>query len=67
MNTHENLDRQMTRRDVARVIGDHATFVKKEALCKMKMTKKMGYLMLGIRIYIVAILLVMILSLLRVI
>lgn len=67
MNTHGNLSMQMTRRDVVRTIGDHATFVKKEALYRMKMTKRMGYLMLGMRIYIIAILLVIILSLLKVI
>ncbi len=67
MNANGNFDMHMTRRNVAEVIGDHATFVKKEALCRMKMTKKMEYLMLGTRIYIVAILLVIILSLLKVI
>ncbi|MCL5100915.1 MAG: hypothetical protein M1122_03105 [Candidatus Marsarchaeota archaeon] len=57
----------MTKRNMVRVIGDHATFVKKETLYKMKITKKMEYLMLVMRIYIIAITLVIILSLLKII
>jgi hypothetical protein len=55
----------MTKREIIKEIGDQATFVKKEKLERMVLTKRARYLMIGMRIYIVALLTVIILSLLR--
>ncbi len=57
----------MTKEEIIGVIGDHVTFVKKEKLSRMVLTKKETYVMIGLRIYIVGILGVLILSLLGVI
>ncbi len=64
---HKLKTTMMTEEEIIGVIGDHATFVKKEKLCRMTLTKKEKYLMIGLRIYIVAILGVIILSMLGVV
>ncbi len=68
MNPNQNLEKTlMTKSEIMKVIGDHATFVKKEKLDRMKLTKRQEYLMMGLRIYIVMILGVIVLSLLGII
>ena len=67
MNTDHAAAPHMTKREIIREIGDQATFVKKEKLARMILTKKQEYLMMGLRIYIVALLAVITLSLLGVI
>ena len=67
MNAKHELKTTMTKEEIIGVIGDHATFVKKEKLARMVLTKKQEYLMVGLRIYIVAILGVIILSILGVV
>ena len=67
MNANHELKTTMTKEEIIGVIGDHATFVKKEKLGRMVLTKKEEYLMVGLRIYIVAILSVIILSILGVV
>ena len=57
----------MTKEEIISVIGDQATFVKKEKLSRKVLTKKEEYLMIGLRIYIVALIGVIILSILGVI
>jgi hypothetical protein len=67
MNVNQNPEMNlMTKREITRVIGDHATFAKKEKLNRMALTKGQEYLMMGLRIYIVAILGVIVLCLLGV-
>ena len=66
MNANQNMEMaSMTKREIIKEIGDQATFVKKEKLERMVLTKRTRYLMIGMRIYIVALLTVIILSLLR--
>ncbi|MCL5419381.1 MAG: hypothetical protein M1354_00685 [Candidatus Marsarchaeota archaeon] len=66
MNANQNMEMaSMTKREIIKEIGDQATFVKKEKLERMVLTKRARYLMIGMRIYIVALLTVIILSLLR--
>ncbi len=68
MSAYQSLGKNlMTKEEIIEVIGDHATFVKKEKLSLRVLTKKEKYLMIGLRIYIVAIIGVIILSLLGVI
>ena len=68
MNPNQNLETTlMTKSEIMKVIGDHATFVKKEKLGRMELSRRQEYLMMGLRIYIVAILGVIVLSLIGVI
>ncbi|MCL4365150.1 hypothetical protein M1590_02390 [Candidatus Marsarchaeota archaeon] len=67
MNANNELKTMMTKEEIIGVIGDHATFVKKEKLDRMVLTKKEEYLMAGLRIYIIVILSVIILSILGVV
>ena len=68
MNANQNLEMaNITKRQIVREIGDQATFVKKKKLERMALTKKEEYLMIGMRIYIVALLIVIVLSLLGII
>ena len=53
----------LTKREIIREIGDQATFVKKAKLERMVLTKKEKYLMIGLRVYIVALIAVIILNL----
>ncbi len=65
MNANQNLEMaNITKRQIVKEIGDQATFVKKKKLERMALTKKEEYLMIGMRIYIVALLIVILLSLL---
>jgi hypothetical protein len=65
MNANQNLEMvHITKREIVKEIGDQATFVKKKKLERMILTKRERYLMIGMRIYIVALILVMLLSLL---
>jgi hypothetical protein len=68
MNTYQNLEMtNITKRQIVKEIGDQATFVKKKKLERMVLTKRGKYLMIGMRIYIVALLIVILLSLLGII
>jgi hypothetical protein len=68
MNANKNVETApMTKDEVMGVIGDHATFAKKEKLERMVLTKRGEYLMIGMRIYIVVILGLIALSLLKII
>ncbi len=68
MNTYQNLEMaNITKRQIVKEIGDQATFVKKKKLERMVLTKRRKYLMIGMRIYIVALLIVILLSLLGII
>ncbi len=68
MNTNQNLEMaNITKREIIKEIGDRATFVKKKKLERMVLTKRAGYLMIGMRIYIVVILIVLSLGLLGII
>jgi hypothetical protein len=68
MNQNQNLEVvNITKRDIVKEIGDQATFVKRKKLERMTLTKKERYLMISMRIYIVALLTVIILSLLKII
>ncbi len=68
MNANQNLEMvHITKREIVKEIGDQATFVKKKKLERMILTKRERYLMIGMRIYIVALILVMLLSLLGII
>ena len=68
MNANQNLEIvNITKRQIVKEIGDHATFVKKKKLERMVLTKREEYLMIGMRIYIVALIAVISLSLLGII
>ncbi len=68
MNANQNLEMvHITKREIVKEIGDQATFVKKKKLERMILTKRERYLMIGMRIYIVALILVILLSLLGII
>lgn len=68
MGAYQNIGKNlMTKEEIISVIGDQATFVKKEKLSRKVLTKKEEYLMIGLRIYIVALIGVIILSILGVI
>lgn len=68
MSEYQNIGKNlMTKEEIISVIGDQATFVKKEKLSRKVLTKKEEYLMIGLRIYIVALIGVIILSILGVI
>jgi hypothetical protein len=68
MSAYQNIGKNlMTKEEIISVIGDQATFVKKEKLSRKVLTKKEEYLMIGLRIYIVALIGVIILSILGVI
>ena len=68
MNANQNLEMvHITKREIVKEIGDQATFVKKKKLERMILTKRERYIMIGMRIYIVALILVMLLSLLGII
>jgi hypothetical protein len=58
MSTNQNVNVNLTRSEILRVIGDHATFAKKEKLERMVLSKREEYLMIGLRVYIVAILVI---------
>jgi hypothetical protein len=65
MNVNQNLEMtHITKRDIVKEIGDQATFVKKKKLERMVLTKKGRYLMIGMRIYIVVLIIVILLSML---
>jgi hypothetical protein len=68
MNANQNLEMaNITKRQIVREIGDHATFVKKKKLAPMMLTKRGKYVMILMRIYIVALLMVILLSLMGII
>jgi hypothetical protein len=68
MNANKNVGAPvMTKDEIMGVIGDHATFAKKDKLERMVLSKKGEYLMVGMRVYIVVILSLIILSLLKII
>ena len=68
MNANQNLETMhITKREIVREIGDQATFVKKKKLERMMLTNRERYLMIGMRIYIVALILVILLGLLGII
>ena len=68
MNANQDLKIvNITKRQIVKEIGDQATFVKKKKLERMALTKREEYLMIGMRIYIVALLIVIVLSLLGII
>ncbi len=68
MNANQNLEMaNITKREIIKEIGNHATFVKKKKLERMVLTKRAEYLMIGMRIYIVVILIVLSLGLLGII
>lgn len=68
MSAYQNIGKNlMTKEEIISVIGDQATFVKKEKLSRKVLTKKEEYLMIGLRIYVVALIGVIILSILGVI
>ena len=68
MGAYQNIGKNlMTKEEIISVIGDQATFVKKEKLSRKVLTKKEEYLMIGLRIYIVALIGVIVLSILGVI
>jgi len=56
----------LTKKQITAIIGDQASFVKKEKLPRMKLTRKMELLMLSMRIYIVLILIIIVLSILKI-
>lgn len=68
MNANQNFEMaNITKRQIVREIGDQATFVKKNKLEYMVLTKRGKYLMIGMRIYILALLVVILLSLVGII
>ena len=68
MNANQNLETTtMTKREIVREIGDQATFVKKKKLERMVLTKRGEYLMVGLRLYIIALLGAIVMSLLGII
>ena len=68
MNANQDLEIvSITKRQIVREIGDQATFVKKKKLERKSLTRKEEYLMVGMRVYIVALLIVILLSLLGII
>lgn len=68
MNANQNLEMaSITKGQIVREIGDQATFVKKRKLERMVLSKRRRYLMIGMRIYIVTLLIVILLGLLGII
>ena len=68
MNINQKLEiAPLTKREIIREIGDHATFVKKAKLKRMVLTKREEYLMIGLRVYIIALITVIILNLVGII
>lgn len=68
MNANQSIEMApMTKREIVREIGDQATFVKKNRLERMALTKKQKYVLIGMRVYILALLVVISLSLLGII
>jgi hypothetical protein len=68
MNMNQNLEMaNITKEEIIKEIGNHATFVKKKKLERMVLTTRMEYLMIGMRIYIVVILIVLSMGLLGII
>lgn len=68
MNANQNLEIvNITKRQIVREIGDQATFVKKKKLERKLLTRREEYLMVGMRVYIVALIIVILLSLLGII
>lgn len=57
-------NRTMTKEEIISVIGNHATFASREKLAPMELTKKRRYLMVGLRVYIIAMLGAIVLSIL---
>lgn len=67
MNKSQEAASKLTKRQILAIIGDEATFAKRKRLPRMKLTRKMEFLMFAMRIYIIIILIVIILSLLGII
>ncbi len=61
------MNSKLTRKQVIGIIGDQASFVRKMPLPKMALTRKMEFLMLSMRIYIIVILIIIVLSVFHII